>query len=234
MRRIKRTAEALRDVIFPSVCEVCGKSLVDGEDVMCLDCYAEIPRTRSHSDSFGVVHQRLASTLPIDRAASFFFYYRENPYARLIQKAKYNHLSRYASWLGRQYASEIVPDGFFDGVDMLVPVPLYWWKRFRRGYNQSVEVAKGIAEVTGLPVRDILSARRHSSQTAKSAFERWQNTREVYSFNGCVAEIENRHLLLVDDVITTGATILSCGKAIHDASPTTRLSVISLGITQLR
>ena len=153
---------------------------------------------------------------------------------RLIQKAKYNHLPRYASWLGRQYASEIVPDGFFDGVDMLVPVPLYWWKRFRRGYNQSVEVAKGIAEVTGLPVRDILSARRHSSQTAKSAFERWQNTREVYSFNGCVAEIENRHLLLVDDVITTGATILSCGKAIHDASPTTRLSVISLGITQLR
>ena len=234
MRGFLKPVGSLVDVVFPAVCEVCGNSLVDGEDVMCLKCYSEIPRTRSHTDDFGIVHQRLASTIPIDRAASFFYYFRENPYARLIQKAKYNQLPRYAEWLGKNYAREIVGDGFFDGIDMLVPVPLNRWKRFRRGYNQSEEVARGVSEITGIPIADILKARRHSTQTATGSFERWLNTHEVYSFDGDVEAIENRHLLVVDDVITTGATILACCKAIHEVSPTTRLSVLSIGITQLR
>ena len=231
--RLKQAAAGIADVVFPAVCEVCGASLVEGEDVLCLKCYSEIPRTRSHRDDFGIVHQRLASTLPIEKAAAFFHYFRDNPYARLIQKAKYNSLPRYATWLGKNYALEIAPDGFFDDIDLLVPVPLNRWKQLRRGYNQSLEVAKGVKEVTGIPIADILKARRHSTQTAKGAFERWLNTQNVYSFDGEIADIENRHLLIIDDVITTGATILSCCKAIHDASPTTRLSVLSLGITQL-
>ena len=230
---LKQAAAGIADVVFPAVCEVCGASLVEGEDVLCLKCYSEIPRTRSHRDDFGIVHQRLASTLPIEKAAAFFHYFRDNPYARLIQKAKYNSLPRYATWLGKNYALEITPDGFFDDIDLLVPVPLNRWKQLRRGYNQSLEVAKGVKEVTGIPIADILKARRHSTQTAKGAFERWLNTQNVYSFDGDVADIENRHLLIIDDVITTGATILSCCKAIHNASPTTRLSVLSLGITQL-
>lgn len=230
---LKRVLAAVADVVFPAVCEVCGDSLVEGEDVLCLKCYSEIPRTNSHRDDFGIVHQRLASTLPIEKAASFFNYFRDNPYARLIQKAKYNSLPRYATWLGKNYAAEIVSNGFFDDIDILVPVPLNRWKLLRRGYNQSEEVAKGVAEVTRLPILNILKARRHSSQTAKGAFERWLNTQNVYTFADDTSRIENRHVLLIDDVITTGATILACGKAIREASPSTRLSVLSIGITRL-
>lgn len=230
---IARWCRDFIDVIFPRVCEVCGTTLVEGEDVMCLKCYMEMPRTGLHNSDFNAIHERLAGSTPIERAGAFFYYYRQNPYTRLIHKAKYHNLPSIGRKLGEIYAKEILTDGFFDGIDMIIPVPLHWWKELSRGYNQSLEIAKGISAATGIPVSEnLIAVKGHSTQTRKNSFDRWLNAQEIYEVENA-EDLHGRHLLVVDDVITTGATTLACCQAIHKASPTATISVASLGLTHL-
>lgn len=219
-------------VIYPNVCEVCGESLRRGEETMCLHCLRALPRTLMHNDEFNLIHERLAGHVPIERAGGYFYYYRESKYAGLIHRAKYNSRPVIAERLGQRYAREIVGDGFFDGIDLLLPVPLHWWKLIKRGYNQSEAVAKGVARVTGIALGDNLVAiRRHSTQTAKGAYSRWLNTEGIFAVEDA-DDLKDRHVLIIDDVITTGATILRCCEAIHAASPTTRISVLTLAVAR--
>ena len=116
---------------------------------------------------------------------------------------------------------------------MIVPVPLHILKKLRRGYNQTDYIAGAISRSTGIPVEQALVCRRrHSSQTRRTPFERWVNARDTYSVSPD-AELAGKHILIVDDVITTGATLLSCAEAIHTAFPSARISVLSLAVTEL-
>lgn len=225
--------DALR-VIFPLVCEVCGAPLSRGEQVMCLHCDADMPRARLHKEDFNTIHQRLAGKAPIDRAAGYFYYYRDSDYAKMIQRAKYNGRPSIVERLARNFVMEIAADGFFEGIDVIQPVPMHWFKRMRRGYNQSEEIAKALCKATGIVCGNHLTITHgRATQTRKSRFERWINTREAYKVVNADG-LDGRHLLVVDDVITTGATMLACCEAIHEASPSTRISVLSLGVTHLR
>ncbi len=215
-------------IVYPRVCEVCGRSLMRYESVLCRHCLDSLPRTQIHGDDFNLIHERLAGKVPIERAGAYFYYYRESPYAQLIHKAKYNSRPRIAKLLGLEYTYEISQSGFFKGIDLMLPVPLHWWKHIQRGYNQSEAIAQGIEKATGIPIGDNLVARRgHSSQTAKGAYSRWKNTEDVFAVRNA-DELAGKHVLVVDDVITTGATLLRCCEAIHKASPTTRISVLTL------
>lgn len=225
--------EGLVNLIFPNVCTVCHRTLVRGEDVMCLGCRLELPRTNLNLLQPNSIHERLFSIgHPIERATSLFYYYRENRYARLIHDTKYRGRPKVGRALAAHHAVELSQSGFFNGIDVIVPVPLHFFKRLHRGYNQAEEIAVGLGSVTGLPIVDALSASFHTTQTRKTAHERLVNARNVYRVKkGQV--IDNRHILLVDDVITTGATLLSCIEAIKRTHPATRVSVYSLAITQL-
>lgn len=198
---------------------------------MCLYCLTEMPRVDVHTDSFSVIHKRLAGHVPLERCASWFYYFRDNPFARMIQRAKYNSRPALARRLGAMYAREIAPDGFFDGIDMIVPVPLHRFKHLIRGYNQSEEIARGISSVTGIPVEStLLKARRHSTQTRRNAYDRWLNTRHIFSVTDTPLS-SGSHLLIVDDVLTTGATMLGCMEAIHAADTSVKISILTLGLT---
>ncbi|MCC8036993.1 MAG: ComF family protein [Bacteroidales bacterium] len=219
----------LVDAVYPRVCQVCGGTLVAQEQHVCLGCLMAMPRTGYHSDQSTLLWERLASpAVPIERAAAWFHYHKSTPYARLIHRAKYNSQPELCRWLGATYARELQAVNFFDGVDTLMPVPMHWWKKLRRGYNQAEEIARGISQVTGIPVsRDLKAVRRHSTQTRKGSFQRWINAQHTYVLDHPSA-YAGRHILVVDDVITTGATTLANCAAIHAASSTTRISVLAL------
>lgn len=231
---LKLWGNDLLDVIFPKCCEVCGSSLVDGEEVMCLQCSFDMPRCNIHRDEFNTLHQRLASNVPVEMAAGYFYYYRKSPYTKLIHAAKYNGRPNVARILARNFAGEIVADGFFQSIDMILPVPLHRFKQLRRGYNQSDHIAQGISDATGIPVGyNLKCTKGHASQTRRNAYERWLNSRNIYSAeNG--AGLDGRHVLIVDDVVTTGATMLACCEAVQKVAPTARISVLALGVTRLQ
>ncbi|MCM1356588.1 MAG: phosphoribosyltransferase domain-containing protein [Staphylococcus sp.] len=179
-----------------------------------------------------MIHERvMAVGHPIERATSLYYYYRENKYARLVHDTKYRGRPIVGETLTKTYAEELQKIGFFSGIDAIVPVPLHFLKEFHRGYNQAERLAHAISEKTGIEVINALKAKFHKSQTRKSAHARLVNTIDVYSADSGI-DLNGKHILLVDDVITTGSTLLSCIKAIHSASPTARISIYSLAITQ--
>lgn len=231
--------ELLDDLLrlfFPETCAVCNRTLLRGEEVMCLDCAAALPVTNYHlKPAQNPLIERLVDTnTPVEKAVSYFFYRKENPYARLIQDAKYGNRPRIALTLARDYALTLLPSGFFAGIDGIVPVPIHWFKHLRRGYNQTHYLASGLSEVTGIPVMPLLKATRpHKTQTRQSGSSRRSRILDsVFSFDEYHLPATGvNHLLLVDDVITTGSTILACGRALHRALPKVRLSILSLSAT---
>lgn len=231
---VKRWTGDLLSLIYPRLCEVCGDRLVEGEEHICLQCRYDIPLCNYTSHTDNEMHQRLMGHTPLERAASLFYYYRDSPYARLIQAAKYENRPQVAQWLAEGFARRLKADGFFKGIDMLVCVPLHRSKQRRRGYNQTHYIARGITAVTGIPMSEALEAvSGHSSQTRLGAYERWLNAREHFGVRRPEA-IGARHILLIDDVLTTGATLLACIEAIHAAAPAARISVLTLAVTHLR
>jgi len=235
LKYIRLWGRDLLNVIIPDLCTVCHTTLVGDEDILCLKCLMNLPRTNAHKTQPNIIHDRLISlTEPVERASSLFWYYRENEYASLIHDAKYNNRPKVARKLAQLHAQELIGYSFFDGIDIILPVPMHILKRVVRGYNQSEVIAKGIADVTGLPIgNNLVTLKLHASQTRKGALQRQENAREIYGVNN-PETLNGKHILLVDDVITTGATIVSCMRAIHKLSPTTRFSVFSLALTHLR
>ena len=238
---IRRLENSIRDftddlmaIIIPDHCIVCSRPLIKGERHICLYCLSRLPRTDIHTADFSPLHQRLASTsVNIDRIASWFYYSNGSPYNAIITVAKYANRPSLSRMAGRTFAREILRSNFFKGIDMIQPVPLATIKRFKRGYNQSEQIAKGISSVTNIPVGNMLVARPHSTQTAKSAYGRFLNSLSVFSAKENAARIAaGRHILLVDDVLTTGATLLACAEALTSTVPDIKISVLTIGATR--
>lgn len=233
VRGLKELFAAGVDLIYPRVCCVCHRSLTRGEKVICLHCLDALPRTDVHRSEFNFIHKKLAGHTLIERAGAWFHYSRESNYASIIHDAKYRGMPDLAREAARLYAGEIIGDGFFDDIDIILPVPMHTAKMLSRGYNQAEMAARGISEATGIPVADNLVATRgHDSQTRKNSWERLLNARNIYELIRA-AEIEGRHILIVDDVITTGATMLACADAVRQGAPSARISVLALAATSL-
>ena len=230
--RIPGWLHDLTSVIYPDRCPVCGCTLATGEHTLCLKCFAELPRTGIHTSGFNEIHRRTAHRTHIERAAAFFHYERHSPYSGLIHMAKYRNRPRIAEELAETYAREIAPSGFFDGIGMIEPVPLHWLRQIARGYNQSLYIAHGISAATGIPGGDHLRASRlQRSQTHRSAQARHQAAEGLYHAV-YPEELKGQHILIVDDVITTGSTVRACCNAIAAASPDTRCSILALSLSR--
>lgn len=235
LTELRRWGSSLVDVLFPRVCTVCHTTLVEGEDIMCLKCLLDLPRVGFINYRENELTRRLTSlNAPIDRATSFYYHIPETDYVSLIHDAKYNRRPIVGRRLARMHAQELLPSGFFDSIDLIIPIPLHFTKEWHRGYNQAREIALGLSDMTGIPVGDNLIAMRpHPTQTRKKATERRLNS--IGTFRTAHAEeLTDLHVLVVDDVITTGSTILSGLETIHTATPTTRLSAYSLALAKLR
>ncbi|MDE6378509.1 MAG: ComF family protein [Duncaniella sp.] len=224
----------LIDVIVPERCTVCGAALIDGEEIMCLHCLIGLPRPVFKDYTDNEMLDRLASLrAPVERGAALFNYQHESPYVSLIHDTKYRGRPRVGRTLARNHARELAARGFFDDIDLLLPLPLHPLREFSRGYNQSYEIARGLSEVTGLPIGDNLKALGwHGSQTRLNARERRLNSGHRFGVRDADS-LQGLHILVVDDVITTGSTLHSALETLHTAAPTARLSVYPLAITTL-
>ncbi|MDE6416984.1 MAG: ComF family protein [Duncaniella sp.] len=238
MGLIDSIRHALRDVvgvICPDVCTVCGRRLVDSEEIICLDCLLHMPVTGIHGGGLTRLHERVASTrYYVDRAASLMWYYRDSDYARLIHDAKYNNRPKVARYLAGMMARELIGYGFFDDIDVIIPIPLHFTKMLSRGYNQAQVIADAVSAVTGIEVRDnIICRHAHSTQTRKGIAARDANARESYAIER-PDELDGKHILLVDDVMTTGATLRACLDLIASHCKSPRLSILTLAAAQMQ
>lgn len=225
--------DGLLSVIFPQTCPCCGEVMVRGERLMCLKCRTSLPVTDHHlNPAYNELRSKLNGLVPIEKAAAYFHYNRLSAHAQLIHDAKYRGRPRIARQLAAEYSRMLLPTGFFNGIDAITPVPLNFWKECRRGYNQSAHIAMGIADVCHLPVLATLKARRHGSQTRKSGFERRADTKKIFTAIGG-STAATGHILLVDDICTTGSTLYACAEALHRSAPSMRISVMVLASAQL-
>lgn len=218
----------LWQLFFPRCCVLCGERLQKGEEHVCFRCLVTLPRTHLHLQLGNEIEKSLWGKLPVERASAFLFYAKGGDVRKLLFELKYYGNSDLGHFLGRWMASELLPSGFFNEIDCIVPVPLHARKQKKRGYNQSAMLAEGIASVTNIPVANHLLVRSKDveTQTHKGNYERWENVRDVFE---CFSseELRDKHILLVDDVLTTGATIVACSDALGKI-PDLRISVLAL------
>jgi len=232
--KISELVAALIDLVAPRACAECGSRLAKGEELLCARCLLHLPRTRySATPRDNAMAQRFWGLVEADRAAAWFYYEPKAESSQVIRRMKYNNHPEYGELLGRMAAGEFGPDHFFDGIDALVPVPLTKARRRERGYNQSVEIARGISDVTGIPVMANVLTRKHftKSQTAMTRAERQDNVADAFELSP-KADIAGKHLLLIDDVVTTGATMRACATQLLSATDVT-VSMMSLACTRV-
>jgi len=201
----------LLSLLFPRLCYGCGNHLLRNEKLLCTECFVLIPRTTYHLEKGNPVEQLFWGRCRLERAAAFSFYNRNSRIRKLIHNLKYRGIQEIGIELGRIYGRILSGSEFLDGIEVLIPVPLHVSKKRTRGFNQSDLISKGLSEVVGLPV-DYISLQRitkTATQTKRSRYERWVNVEGIFSVT-YPEGLRGKHVLLVDDVITTGSTIESC------------------------
>jgi len=218
-------------LLFPRICHGCGNPLMRNEYLICTECYIQIPRTGYHLKADNPVARLFWGRCLIEKAAAFSFYTRDSRIRRLIHQLKYKGVKEIGLELGRIYGNVLKSSGFFNDIDLIVPVPLHPSKKRQRGYNQSDLISEGLSVVSGLPVKKDIIIRKTGTktQTKKSRYDRWTNVDDVFSVTDR-EDITGSHILLVDDVITTGSTLEACANELLKTG-NVRVSVVALAFS---
>lgn len=198
------------------------------EQHLCIGCLLDLPRTHYERYPDNLLMQHFMEWPEVVRATAYFFYYKEGRYSSLIHHLKYHDHPEVGTYLGRIAATELKMSDFFNGVDLIVPVPLSKKRCRQRGYNQCDYIARGISEVIGVPMCSSCVERvvDTETQTHKGRIERWRNTEGIFRVKDSEA-LQGKHVLIVDDVSTTGATVHACISALLTV-PGVRVSIFVL------
>ncbi|MBP3548508.1 MAG: ComF family protein [Alistipes sp.] len=223
----------LRTLLFPSGCIVCGEPITRSMHGICTQCRYDIPTTNYWIAHDNPVRERFDGLADIVEGSAFIFFAGGSLWRTLIHRCKYGGHWRIAHDMGRWYGAELRDSGLYDDIDVLIPIPLHPLKILRRTYNQSTYLAEGMARSMALPV-DSRSVRRHRNnpaQARRKGSERWANVEGIFSIRH-PERLRGKHILLVDDVLTTGATLTAAIRAIHAAVPDCRVSVAALAVSR--
>ena len=215
--------QGLRELFFPRRCVVCGGFLTIEETDICESCLEELPLTYQWDIVQNAAFERLARRFDVEAAASLFFFGSESDYRKVIYGIKYGGRRRLARRMGRLLGSQLTGSREFQCCQAVVPVPLHPLRRWKRGYNQAEEIARGVADAMGLPLETTLLRRhRHTrTQTRLHGAAKTKNVQGAFRLNpqraASLQEAGIRHLLLVDDVLTTGSTLAACAGPLSTA-----------------
>lgn len=236
-RETERHIAALADWILPRECAVCGDRLNISEKHICINCLADMPYTmfwqekrNRMADSFNEALQRDATDYePYASAVALFFY--QSGYRNIPQAVKYRGNTGIGRYFGNVLAGKISSAAHFSDIDMVIPVPLHWTRLWKRGYNQAETIAGAIAERLGVPMNTRLLYRRRKTrtQTQLDVEHKAVNVRGAFGTRDAEKPEGIRHILIVDDVFTTGATMKACYTALRNVfPPSVRISVATL------
>lgn len=220
----------LLDLIYPNLCFICGETLLKSESHICLSCLNNIPRTNYHLLTDNPVEKRFWGKAPIFRGTSFFFFQKGSPFQKLLHELKYKGNKEIGEILGLYAAAELLNSPDFCSIDIIIPIPLHPKRFAQRGYNQSEWIGKGLSAVLDKPqdTNTLKRVKQTTTQTKKSVFERFENTEGIFELSGA-KELEGKHLLLIDDVLTTGSTLNAAINTLLNI-PNVKISIFTLAI----
>lgn len=220
-------------LFFPPVCPVCDSPLPEGAGFMCALCRFEIPLTGYWEETDNPVKEQLSAHLPVRHASAFFHYVPGSPFRGLVHRFKYQGGWRYVRDMGEWFGSCLAGSGLYGDVDFIVPIPLHPRKFFRRGYNQSEYIAQGISRALGAPVctGNLVRTRHSKSQTKVEGRRRWDNVHGAFGVRHPEL-LAGRHILLVDDVLTTGSTLVAAGGELLRTVEDVSISIAALAVAE--
>lgn len=208
---------SILNLFYPRVCAACGETLLKDEETVCLKCRYTLPFTGYENLADNPLAQVFYGRVRFHAVTACFFFAKSGKVQHLIHELKYKNNPEAGVFLGQELGKTIKDAPLFQGIDYLIPVPLHPRREKQRGYNQSLLIAQGINEVTGIPIGDkyLIRAVYTTTQTKKSADERHKNVKDIFEVR-FPEELEGKHVLLIDDVLTTGATLESCAHQLEN------------------
>jgi ComF family protein len=211
MNSLTQGIKDLTELFFPKLCITCGDRLVSQEKYLCMNCWLDLPLTNFHLNSENKVAQLFWGRVEIENASAYFGYKKGSRYQHLIHFVKYKGLKELGFETGRRFGFQLLNAPGFAEVDLIVPVPLHPEKFKKRGFNQSEWIARGMAESMKreLSCENLFREVHTSTQTRKNRFERWQNVEGIFGVKD-IDQFHGKHILLIDDVVTTGSTLEAC------------------------
>jgi competence protein ComFC len=228
VQQFKRLFSGFFHLFYPKLCAVCSTDLMQGEEVICITCLYQIPLTRFWNDADNPVAKIFWGRVNIENACAYFFFAKGSKYRPLLHKLKYQGQKEIGVELGRQFGQVLTKSELYKDIDYVVPVPLHPKKLRIRGYNQAEAIAQGVGQGMSVELSTTLLVKTEftETQTRKTRAERVKNVADAFAIAN-KDEIEGKHLLLVDDVVTTGATLEACAEKLLDIKGC-RVSIVAL------
>ncbi|WP_419801807.1 ComF family protein [Mucilaginibacter sp.] len=217
-------------LVFPELCQACTKSLYRNEEVICTDCLYKLPFTNFHLQADNVAAQSFWGRVPLEAVSAMLYFSKGSRVQNLLHQLKYKNRPEVGIYLGKMAAKRLLENPVFASANMIIPVPLHPQKQLKRGYNQSLCFAEGLAQKMLVPIenQNLLKITSTESQTKKSRISRYENMKEVFWLKN-PDPLTGKHILLVDDILTTGATLEACCNVLRQV-PGVKISIATIAV----
>lgn len=222
----------IKNLFYPNICQSCSLVLTTNENTICTSCLFELPLTDYLKNKNNAIEKKFYGRIKIENATSLLFYHNKGIVKELIHNLKYKGQEKIGSFLGNWLGKEMGKYNFAKDIDYIIPVPLHKKRLQKRGYNQVTKFGERLAYHLNKPLKENLLFRKltNFTQTKKSRLDRWKNVKEIFSVSD-ISLLENKHILLIDDIITTGATLESCANVLLKAR-NVRISIVVMAVTE--